>query len=114
MGGVKVDGSTITASNGVLSAAKQSSITKIVTYSAGTTATSYSFTPGSYDLVCFGLTPSASGAIIATCVPGAVAAGGCDFQVADETNYCKWSLSSSGVSRATGAGNIRYIYGIKL
>lgn len=114
LGGVKVDGSTITASSGVLSAAKQSSITKIVTYSAGTTATSYSFTPSSYDLVCFGLTPSSSGAIIATCVPGAMAASGCDFQVADETNYCKWSLSSSGVSRATGAGNIRYIYGIKL
>ena len=114
IGGVKVDGSTITASGGVISATKQSSITKIVQYSAGTTATSYSFSPGSYDLVCFGLTPSASGAIIATCVPGGMAAGGCDFQVADETNYCKWSLSASGVSRATGAGNIRYIYGIKL
>ena len=109
-----MDGSTITASSGVISATKQSSITKIVTYTAGTTATSYSFTPGSYDILCFGLTPSASGAIIATCVPGAVASSGCDFQVADETNYCKWSLSSSGISRATGAGNIRYIYGIKL
>lgn len=114
LGGVKVDGSTITASSGTISATKQSSITKIVTYAAGTTATSYSFTPGSYDLLCFGLTPSSSGAIIATCVPGAMAASGCDFQVADETNYCKWSLSASGVSRATGAGNIRYIYGIKL
>ena len=114
LGGVKVDGSTITASNGIISATRQSSITKIVTYTAGTTATSYSFAPGSYDLVCFGLTPSASGAIIATCVPGAMAAGGCDFQVADESSYCKWSLSASGVSRATGAGNIRYIYGIKL
>lgn len=114
LGLVRPDNSTITISNGVLTAAHQSSITKVVTYAAGTTATSYSFTTSSYSLIFMGLTPSSSGAIITACIPGAVAAGGCDIQVADETNYCKWSLSSSGISRATGSGNIRYIYGVKL
>ena len=114
LGGVKVDGSTVTISSGVISAPKQTSITSIASYAAGTTATSYSFTPASYTVLLMGLTPSASGAICSVAIPAALAASGLAFQVADETNYCKWTLSSTGISRTTGAGNIRYIYGIKL
>ena len=114
LGGVKVDGSTITISNGTISAAKQASITSLVSYAAGTTATSYSFTPANYTILLMGLTPSASGAICSVAIPAALASSSLAFQVADETNYCKWTLSSTGLTRATGAGNIRYIYGIKL
>lgn len=114
LGGVKVDGSSITINNGVIAAAKQSTITSIASHAAGTTATSCSFTPASYDILLMGLTPSASGAICTVAIPAARASSGTDFQVADETNYCKWTLSSTGLTRASGAGNIRYIYGVKL
>lgn len=114
LGGVKVDGTSINISNGVISAAKQSKIVALVSYAAGTTATSYSFTPASYSFLLMGLTPSASGAICTVAIPSALAASGLDFQVADETNYCKWKLSSTGLSRVSGAGNIRYVYGVVL
>lgn len=114
LGGVKVDGTSVTISNGVISAAKQSRIVSLASYAAGTTATSYSFTPASYNILLMGLTPSSSGAICTVAIPAALAASGLDFQVADETNYCKWKLSSTGLSRVSGAGNIRYIYGVVL
>lgn len=114
LGGVKVDGTSVTISNGVISAAKQSRITALTSYAAGTTATSYSFTPANYSFLLMGLTPSASGAICSVAIPAALAASGLDFQVADETNYCKWRLSSTGLSRVSGAGNIRYVYGVVL
>lgn len=114
LGGVKVDGSTITTSSGVISAAKQSSISAIATYASGTTATSCSFTPANYDILLMGLTPSSSGAICIATIPAAVASSGLHFQVADESSYTTWDLSSTGLARDDGAGNIRYIYGVKL
>lgn len=111
--GTKVGTITINGAGTDLYAPAKPTTSKLVTYAAGTTATSYSFTPASYDMLMFGLTPSTSGAICCVSIPAAVASSSIDFQVADETNYCKWTLSSSGLARVTGTGNIRYIYGVK-
>ena len=113
LGGVKVDGVTTTVTNGVLKAAN-CYVSKIGTWASGTTVTSCSVSTAFYEIILLGITPSASGAAICVAIPGAVAAAGFDFQVADETNYCKWSASSSGFSRVSGAGNLRYVYGVKL
>lgn len=113
LGGVKVDGSSITISSGVISAKQQSSISAIFNNSSSTSS-SCSFTPSSYNLIICGLTPSASGTVIFTTLPAALASSGVTFQVADEVNYCKWTLSSTGLTRSTGAGYIKYIYGVKL
>ena len=111
--GTKVGTITINGAGTDLYAPAKAGITKLVTYAAGTTATSYSFTPANYDVLMLGLTPSTSGAICCVSIPAATASSGIDFQVADESNYCKWTLSSSSLTRVTGTGNIRYIYGVK-
>ena len=113
LGGVKVDGTTTTVTDGVLKAAN-CYVSKIGTWAAGTTATSVSIQSAYYEIILLGITPSASGAAICVAIPGAVAAAGFEFQVADETNYCKWKATSSTISRQSGAGNLRYVYGVKL
>ena len=113
LGGVKVDGSSIAINNGVISAAQQSSISAILNSPSGTSI-SHSFTPSNYGLIILGLTPSSTGAVIFTTIPAVLASSGVTFQVADESAYCKWTLSSTGISRASGAGYVRYIYGLKL
>lgn len=114
LGGVKVDGTTITASSDGTISAKKPVLNYIAGYAAGTTATSCTFTPAVYTLLIFGLTPSSSGAICTAILPGVMASENVNFQVADETNYCKWQLTSTGLSRVSGAGNIRFIYGLKV
>lgn len=108
------DGSTITINNGVLSASSggsSASMSKLVSYSAGTSATNYPFTPSNYNILLMGITPSSNGAMCTVAIPTNVLPF--DFQVADETNFCKWTISSSGLSRVSGSGNIRYICGVK-
>lgn len=111
--GTKVGTITINGAGTDLYAPSKAGISKIVTYEAGTTATSYSFTASNYDVMMLGLTPSTSGAICCVSIPAALASSNLNFQVADESNYCKWQLSTSGLSRVNGTGNIRYIYGVK-
>jgi len=65
-------------------------------------------------LIICGLTPSSYGTVIFTTLPAAIASNSVTFQVADETSYCRWTLSSSGLTRSNGDGYIKYIYGVKL
>jgi len=113
LGGVKVDNASISISNGVISAKQQSSISEIFNNSSSTSA-SCSFTPSNYSLIICGLTPSSYGTVIFTTLPAAIASNSVTFQVADETSYCRWTLSSSGLTRSNGDGYIKYIYGVKL
>lgn len=114
LGGVKVDDSSITINNGVISA-KQHTIKAMYNKpgATGNEGTNLSFS-GSYDLIIVGSTPSSGNAVIFTTLPGILASDGVTFQVADEESFTRWKLSSTGISRDTGTGNINYLYGIKL
>ena len=74
-------------------------------------ASSCTFTLSNYDYIVVLASP-ASGYTPMSCVLPSTYTG--TFQVADEANFTKFTMSSTGISRSNGTGLLQYVYGINV